>query len=398
MKVLRAYKTELNPNDRQRTMFFRCAGAARFVFNWALADRKQRYEEQELSTNKFEQKRRFNEWKRRNAPWIYDVPYTLQEQEFDNVDKAFQAFFRRIKKGETPGHPRFKKRNGRKRFTLRKCIHIESDRIKLPRIGWVRLKESGYLPLDGTVKLLSVNISERAGRWFISAQVEETISDPSNDSTITIGADLGLKALVVLSNGKVFENSKPLHTAQRKLARLQRELSRRERGGANWHKTKAKLQKQHAKIANIRKHILHDVSHHVTAVLKPKTVVLENLNVSGMMKNHRLARAISDVGFAELRRQIEYKAIWHGIEVIVADRWFPSSKVCSGCGCIRDKLTLSERTYTCEHCGLVIDRDLNAAKNLAALGEGRNTAGLPVELECRKALLRSRKLAAALAA
>lgn len=370
MQILRAYKTELDPTNKQRSYFRQYAGAARFVFNWALADRKERYEVHELSTNKFEQKRRFNAWKRDNASWLYTIPYTVQEQEFTNVDLAFKNFFRRVKRGETPGYPKFKRRGGRKRFTLRGSIIVENDRIRLPRIGWVRLKERGYLPAQD-VKLLSVNVSERAGRWYVSAQVREDIPDSTNESTLVVGTDLGVKTLVVLSNGETFDNPKPLYREQRKLARLQRELSRRTKGGANWRKTKAKVQKCHVRIANIRKYTLHDISHHVTATLQPKTIVLEDLNVAGMVKNHCLAKAISDVGFGELRRQIEYKAKRHGIEVIVASRWFPSSKTCSRCGCVKDTLDLSERTYVCEHCGLEIDRDYNAARNLAALGEMR---------------------------
>jgi len=369
LEIVRAYKTELNPNNQQRGWCNRCSGSARFVFNWALADRKQRYEEDGLPTNKFEQKRRFNAWKQENAPWLYTVPYTLQEQEFTNVDLAYQNFFRRVKRGETPGYPKFKRRSGPRRFTLRGSIHVEENRIKLPRIGWLRVKESGYLPLDNTVKVLSANLSERAGRWYVSLQVKEEIPEPENESTLIIGVDFGIKTLAFLSNGETFDNPKPLYVAQRKLSRLQRELSRRTRGGQNWQKTKIKLQKQHARVANIRKHVLNQISHHVTENLKPGRIVLENLNVSGMMKNHCLAKAIADVSFAELRRQIEYKASWNGIEVVLASQWFPSSKACSGCGCIKDNLTLADREYTCEHCGLVIDRDLNAALNLAALGE-----------------------------
>lgn len=368
MQVTKAYKTELDPTNKQRSYFCRCAGAARFVFNWALADRKERYEVHGLSTNKFEQSHRFTIWKRKKAIWLYTVPYALQGQEFTNIDLAFQNFFRRVKQGKTPGYPKFKRRGGRKRFTLRGSIIIENNKVRLPRIGWVRLKERGYLPTQDT-HLLSVNVSEKAGRWYISAQVREDIPEPANDNTLIIGADLGIKTLVALSNGETFDNPKPLYQEQRKLARLQRELSRRTQGGQNWRKTKAKIQKCHARIANIRKHMLHDISHYVTTTLQPKTIVLENLNVAGMVKNRCLAKAISDVGFGELRRQIEYKAKRLGIEVIVANTFFPSSKTCSGCGCIKDTLALSERTYICEHCGLEIDRDLNAALNLAALGE-----------------------------
>jgi len=368
MKILRAYKTELDPTNKQCSYFRRCAGAARFVFNWALADRKRRYEEEKLNTNIYEQKRRFNAWKREGASWLYGVPYTLQEQEFRNVDTAFQNFFRRVKKGEKPGHPKFKKRSGRKCFQLRGSIHVETGQVKLPRIGWVRIKEREYLPING-VKILSATLSEYAGRWYVSLQVEEKIKEPINESTLIIGADLGIKTLVVLSNGKTFDNPHALREAEKNLARLQRELSRRKKGSANREKTKIKLQRQHAKVSNIRKHVLNQISHYVTKDLKPGRIVLENLNVSGMMKNHCLAKAIADASFAELKRQIEYKAEWNGIEVILADRWYASSKACSGCGCIKDDLTLADREYHCEHCGLEIDRDLNAAINLAALGE-----------------------------
>jgi putative transposase len=193
--------------------------------------------------------------------------------------------------------------------------------------------------------------------------------------------------LAVLSNGETFENPHALITGQRKLARLNRELARRKKDGQNWRKTKHKIQRCYARIANVRKHILHDISHHVTADLRPKTVVIENLNVSGMAKNRYLSKAIYDAGFAELRRQIEYKAQWHGVEILLADRWFASSKTCSACGCIKDDLALADRIFKCADCGTVIDRDLNAAMNLAALGELQNMQGLPRELGCSETLL-----------
>lgn len=386
MKILRAYKTELDPTNKQRTMFNNCAGAARFVYNWALADRIERYEKGS-PTNHYEQKRRFNALKGEQFPWIYEVPYTLQEQAFRNLDVAYKNFFRRVKKEKTPRFPKFKNRRTPKHFTLRGSIHIEEDRIKLPVIGWIRLKERSYLPSENDAKLLSVTISERANRWYVSAQIEEEIKDPINGNTLVVGVDFGLKTLAVLSNGETFENPHALITEQRRLARLGRELARREKGSQNWRKTKHKIQRCYAKVASIRKHVLHDISHHVTADLQPKTVVIEDLNVSGMAKNRHLSKAIYDAGFAELRRQIEYKAQWYGVEVLLADRWFASSKTCSACGCIKDDLTLADRIFKCADCGTVIDRDLNAAINLAALGELQNMQGLPVELGCNEALL-----------
>jgi len=365
--IVRAYKTELKLNNKQRAYLGRCAGAARFVYNWALADRKQRYEDKGENTNIYEQKRRFNALKHAEYPWLAEVPYALVEQAFRNLDTAYNNFFRRVKKGETPGFPKFKSRHkGIGSFTLRGCIHITETHIKLPRLGWLRLKERGYLPTNGT-RVLSVNVSEQAGRWYVSVQVEQEHHTPPPSVQAAIGIDLGIKSLAVCSDGRAYENPKALYVAERKMARLQRELSRRKKGSANRNKTKAKIAKLHGQIANIRRFNLHQVSHDVTSEPRPGAIVVEDLNVAGMMKNHCLARATSDSGMSELRRQIEYKAGWQGIEIVTADRWYPSSKTCSECGSIKSDLTLSDRTYHCAECGAVIDRDLNAARNLASL-------------------------------
>lgn len=367
-KMLRAYKTELNPNNKQRTLFMKYAGTARFIFNWALADRIERHKNG-LATNKFEQKRRFNALKKEQYPWIYDVAYTVLEKEFDNCDLAFTNFFRRVKNGDKKvGYPKFKSRkHSNPKFTLRGNITVEPNRIKLPRIGWIRLKEDNYLPSDDT-KILSANISERAGHWFISLQVEtQKELEKSILSDNILGVDLGIKSLATCSNGKVFENPKSLTRFEKVLARKQRELCRRQKGSNNRDKTKQKIAKLHYKISNIRRYALNEVSHYLTAIAKPKTIVLENLNVKGMMQNRHLSKALSDVSFSELRRQLEYKAQWHGIKVIVADRFYPSSKTCSECGSVKPLLKLSERQYVCESCGAIMDRDLNAALNLASL-------------------------------
>ena len=367
MKINRAYKTELEPNNKQRGAFMQHAGAARFVYNWALADRIEQYEAGS-PTSLYEQTRRFNALKDEQFPWIRQVAYCVTEYAFRNLDIAYQNFFRRVKQGrEEKGFPRFKScKRGIGSFTMRTCIHIEDSRIKLPRIGWVRLKERGYLPTNG-VRILSVTISERAGRWFASVQVEMDIPDPELGRGDPIGVDFGLKTLAFCSDGTTFENPKALVQAGRKLKRLQRELARRKRGSKNREKTKRKIAKCHAKIANVRKHALHNVSYHVTAKTKPSTVVVEDLNVKGMMANRCLARAISDASFGELRRQIGYKGQWYGVDVVTAGRFYPSSKTCSGCGSVKPLLKLSERTFVCEKCGLVINRDLNAARNLASL-------------------------------
>jgi putative transposase len=388
MKIKRAYKVELNPNNKQRTMFRKCAGTARFVYNWGLVEWKRQYEAGEKPSH-YGLRKQLSSIKDAEFPWIREMPYAVMDSALCNLGLAFKNFFRRVKNGdEKPGYPRFKKKGRDDSFQLR-STRIERDRARLTHIGWVRLKERGYIPMtDSGVKFGTyATISRCADRWFISIQIEEEIPEPKNGNTFALGVDFGLKALAVCSDGVTFENPYALQQEEYKLKRLSKELSRRKRGGQNWKKTKAKIQRCHARIANIRKHALHQVSHHVTAKTKPKTIVLEDLNVSGMLQNRHLSKAISDVGFYELRRQTEYKAQWHGIEVIIADRFYPSSKTCSECGAVKPLLKLSERTFVCEACGAIVDRDLNAAMNLAALAEGGNTAGLPVELGCSNASL-----------
>jgi len=365
MRILKAYKAELDPNNKQRTYFRRCAGTARFVYNWALADRIMRYEKG-LSTSQYEQRTRFNSIKDEQCPWIREVPYAITESAFANCDMAYQNFFRRVKNSEKPGFPKFKRRGMRESFQLRDTKVVE-DKIRFTRpIGWIRLKEYGYIPVDANYYGTYATISEQGGHWFVSVLVEEEIEQPQLNGKV-IGVDFGINHLAICSDGMVFENSRPLDQATRKLKRIQRELSRREKGGSNWHKTKDRLRRVHYSVANQRQHIQHQISHYLTFKAQPAVIVLEDLNVSGMLQNHHIARALSDVGFYELRRQIEYKAEWLGIEVIYADRFFPSSKTCSRCGSKRDDLKLSERTFVCNDCGFSIDRDLNAALNLAAL-------------------------------
>jgi putative transposase len=364
--MLRAYKTELDVNDKQRTLLSRCSGTARFVFNWALADRIERHKN-DLTTNKFEQKKRFNALKAERFPWLYDVPYVITQEEFDKCDLAFQNFFRRVQNGEKLGFPKFKsKKHGMNKFTLRGNISVRSSRIKLPRIGWLRLKEDDYLPTKG-VKILFATISNQAGHWFVSLQVDEPDKINTHAHHGVIGVDIGITHLAVCSNGKVFENPKVLNHYESRVAHMQREFERRDRNSKNQLKTKIKIAKLHYRIANIRRYALHEVSHYLTAIAKPEVIVLEDLNVKGMTQNHHLAKALLDVAFRELRRQTEYKAAWQGERVVIADRWEPSSKKCSSCGAINHELKLSDRQWVCMNCGTLHDRDLNAAKNLEVL-------------------------------
>jgi putative transposase len=377
--MLRAYKTELDLNNKQRTQFVRYCGVARFVFNWALADRISRHESG-LKTSMYEQKKRFNSIKGDHYPWVKEVSYVVEQSAFDNCDIAYKNFFRRAKgQAKKAGFPKFKsKKHGLGSFKLRGIITVEQSRIKLPVLGWVKLKEDGYFPTKD-IKILATTISERAGHWFVSLQVEEKDMPITDIHNGVIGVDVGIKTLATCSNSKVFENPKGIYKYEKQLSHIQRELCRRQKGSKNRAKTKQKVAKLHYRISNVRRYALHEVSHYLTAIAKPQTIKVEDLNVAGMMQNRHLSRSIADASFAELRRQLEYKCIWHGIDLVVADRFYPSSKKCSQCGAIKPLLRLSERTYVCESCGAVIDRDLNAAKNLEVYVEPRNGRGLSVE-------------------
>jgi len=368
MVIQRAYKTKLQTNNQERTWCRQCAGAARWCYNWGLDAMKTAYAEGR-KTSVMAEKKRLNAIKDEVAPWLRDVPYTVLQAAFDNLDSAYKNFFRRVKQGEKPGFPKFKpRRNHVQSFNVRGNLRLTETHIKLPRIGWLRIKEHGYLPTANRVRVLSATLSsrDRGDTWYISLQVEEDIPDPELATAEPIGVDVGIHHLAALSDGTIYDNPRPLIAAEHKVKRLSRELARRKKGGANWRKTRAKLNRAHGKVRRIRQHTLHDVSHDVIA-RKPSTIVLEDLNVKGMVRNHRLAKAIADASFSELRRQLTYKAQWAGIEIKLASQWFPSSKTCSNCGCIWDDLALADREYHCPGCGFVIDRDVNAALNLVAL-------------------------------
>jgi putative transposase len=232
--------------------------------------------------------------------------------------------------------------------------------VQLPRIGKVRLHEHGYIPTGA--KILSATVSEQAGRWFVSIQVEEEREKPVCTATTAIGVDLGVKTLATLSDGTPFENPRPLKHALKRLKGLERQKSRRKKGSKNRKKTVAKLAKQHARVVNIRK----DTSHKLTSSLckNHALVAIEDLHVAGMVKNHCLAQAISDSNFGEIRRQLEYKAKWHSVHLVVIDRFSPSSQLCSNCQWRNEALTLSDRVFVCLDCGAVTGRDYNAARNI----------------------------------
>ena len=235
--------------------------------------------------------------------------------------------------------------------------------INIPKVGYVRLKEKDYIPVKD-IHINSVTVSKTAGRWFASVQCDVEISEPSKPETV-LGVDVGIKTLATCSNGEIFENPKHLRKAKKKFAHAQKNLARKKfdtgtkKSSKNRDKAKLKVQKIHFDIVNKRKDAIHKMTSELVRT-KPRYFALEDLNVSGMMKNHCLAGAIADASFSEIKRQTDYKTSWYGGEILDVGRFFPSSKMCCECGCLNENLTLEDRIYICD-CGNVIDRDLNAS-------------------------------------
>ena len=368
---MKAYRTELDPNTAQRTAFLRHAGAARWAYNWGLRTKIERYEQTGKSPSAIDLHRELNILKKTDVPWMYEVSKCAPQEALRNLDKAFDGFFRRCKAGAAKkGYPRFKSRKrGIGTFALTGTIKATERTIQLPRLGTVRLKEHGYFPT--TTPIVAAVISERAGRWFVTIRTMEVPQRPLG--TEVLGVDVGIKELAVLNDGTAFANPKALKNTEARLKRLHQAVSRKQKGSANRHKAVQRLARQHYRVSCVRNDAIHKCSDAITK--RAHTVVLESLNVTGMLQNHCLAKAISDAGMAELHRQITYKMAWAGGTVIRADRWYPSSKTCSACGLVKADLTLKDRTFRCE-CGFEIDRDHNAAINL------RNLAASSAVIAC----------------
>lgn len=357
--MILAHKIKLNPTPEQEVYFRKACGTVRFAYNWGLAEWKRRHEAGE-SVSWQQLDREFNAIKDEQFPWVREVSSVCPQYAFRCLGKAFGNFFRRVKDGEKkPGCPRFKsKHHGRHTFYItNQTVKLAANSVFIPRLGWVNMTET--LRFDG--KINSAVVSYDGGRWWISISVEM----PDVNVPVTgdpVGIDLGIKSAAVCDNGRVLENQKHLGQELRKLRRLNRELARREKGSRGWWRTKDKLAKLHFRIRSRRLDAIHKFT---TAVVKEASIIgLENLNVQGMMQNRHLARAVSDVGMYEIRRQLEYKAKLYGATVILVDRWYPSSKTCHACGHKNDNLTLADRSWACPNCGCSLDRDINAARNL----------------------------------
>jgi putative transposase len=290
---------------------------------------------------------------------MLEVTKNAPQMAIMQLGQAFKNFF-----AKRAAYPNFRKRGRDDRFTLSNDqFKVNDSRIRIPHIGWVRMREA--LRFEG--KILSATISKVAGRWFVSLTVEtrEVAPEVVHDNQMAVGVDLGVSCFATLSTGEEVKGPRPHKALMGRLRRLSKSLSRKVKSSKQWEKAKLALSKLHARIANIRKDAIHQLT---TKLVKTfDCVVIEDLNVKGMLKNKRLSRSIADIGFYEFRRQLDYKAKMRGKTILVADRWFASSKICSSCGHKVDILPLSSREWDCPQCHTPHRRDVNAAKNLKSL-------------------------------
>lgn len=351
-----AHKIQLDPTCKQERYFKKACGIARFAWNWALARWNEKYAAKE-KTSSFELKKEFNSLKEKEFPWVYEVTKYACQQPFIYLQKAFQAFFSKQAK-----YPKFKKKGIRDSFYIGgDQLVVSGMRVKVPNLGWVRLKE--LLRYKG--KINGATVSRIADYWMISICVETDHKPTQCENQAKVGVDLGICTLATFSNGIKVPNQKPLAKRLKKLKRLQRQLSRKQKGSQNRDKCKKRLARQHYKVSCARNDQLHKLTTNLTE--NYRLIVIEDLDISQMLKQRRLSRQIADGAWYEFRRQLTYKASLRGNKIFIADRWYASSKKCSKCKHIKEKLSLSERIYCCSQCALEIDRDQNAALNLEEL-------------------------------
>lgn len=388
---MKGFKHRLELNNKQRTLAFKHAGTSRHAYNWGVQLCNEISEKREKLPSAIDLHKLLVKEVKTENKWYYEVSKCAPQQALRNLNSAWKRYFSDLKKGEVEKKkkayirerkaknlpikkyklynmckPQFKKKGEKDSFYLEGNIIVEGNKIKIPIFGWVKMSE-GY---DEGFTLKNVVISRNADHFFISFKQE---FKPRKVYGIkkkpAVGVDLGIKVLATLSNGEQEENPKAYRRFKRKLKIAQRVVSKRhdedkktDEQSKNYYKAKKKVAKLHYRISCIRKDTIHKLT---TDLAKNHSLIgIEDLNVRGMMKNHKMAGGIQDGGFYEFRRQLEYKAKWYGSELVVIDRYFASSKTCSCCGSVKKDLKLSERIYNCENCGLSIGRDINAAINI----------------------------------
>ena len=364
--MIKAHKIRLNPSPEQELYFRKAAGTARFVYNWGLAEwQRQKAAHPGQPHGVMAIKKDFNALKGQQYPWVYEVAKDVAEGAFTNLSAGLKNYFDSRdgqRKRARVGFPRFKVRKDR-----RQSFHLNNDRFRVsghslyvPKLGWVNMAEA----LRFTGKIMGAVVSKEAGRWYVSIAVEMNQPESFQFSRASAGLDLGLKKLVVLSDGTQYENQVLLRSELTYLKQLSRRLSRRQKNSSRWWRAKDQLARFHGRIADRRVDHLHKLT---TGLASTYAVLgMEDLHVAGMLRDHHLALSLADAAFGEIRRQLQYKSDWFGGRVVRIDRFYPSSQLCSVCGVKYPGLRLEDREWTCQNCGTHHDRDINAARNIHA--------------------------------
>lgn len=362
--MIKSYKYILNPNKCQKIFFEKSFGCTRFVYNWALSKRIEAYQTKKVRLSCIDLCKMLTSLKKEEDKlWLSEVSNECLQQSIRNMDSAFTRFFR-----EKKGFPKFKsKKDIRKSYKAINNVQIdfETNRIKLPKIGWIKFYKNRTF--DG--KIGTVTISKNAtGKYFVSILVDDGKETPLKSNieyNTSVGIDVGIKDFAILSNGQIYANPKYLEKAEKRLKVLQRRFSRKKKGSNRREKARLKLAKAYERVTNCRTNFIHQVTSRI--VRENQTIIIEDLNVIGMMNNHNLAKHISSVSWGEFFRQLQYKCEWYGKNLIRIGRFEPSSKMCT-CGYVNKELKLSQREWICPNCGQHNDRDLLAAINIKRFG------------------------------
>ncbi|MDN3029304.1 RNA-guided endonuclease TnpB family protein [Streptomyces sp. S.PB5] len=369
-QVKRAFKYRFYPTHEQAAELSRTFGCVRLVYNKALEERTRAWYGEQRRISYVQASAALTQWKKtEELAFLAEVSSVPLQQALRHLQTAFGNFF--AKRAQYPRYKSRKKSRAsaeytRSAFTWREGNLTLAKMTQPVDIRWSRPLPEGAVPTTVTVS------RDAAGRWFVSLLCEDTIT-PAPATTNAVGLDAGITSLVTLSTGEKITNPRHERRDRARLAKAQRELSRKTKGSANREKARRRAAKVHARIADRRRDFLHKLS--TRLVRENQTVVIEDLTVRNLLKNGHLARALSDAAWTQLRMMLEYKCAWYGRELVVIDRFFPSSKLCGNCGTVAAQLPLHVRTWTCEHCGVVHDRDLNAARNILAAGLAASACG-----------------------